>query len=449
MPNAMTTVGQGSAAYLAVAGTAITNASTQNWRIGGKHKVPTLAVNSQIAGQSSSTQHAVRVYTDGSVGFRTTATDRVRTAAGVVSAGVDFTWSLENKVGVGMTLTVNGAEIGTFGTNSNFPINQLHRFSTTAASEATTSEFFHELAGVMQSQWNATNAPGTGTVWTSSGAVSRTLTITAHTGVADSWWVFYSNFYIGEATISVSASAQATLASSKVSNASVSAVVAAVSTTQGSKVGSAVLSMPITAGILLSASKNTSASITVPINAVLGIAANKVGVAPLYIEAIADISLYAGNIVAGAGTFSVTATALVSVQGEKVGQNQVQFFAAAALYCTATKQSRSGISVNANATTQLQAAKTGQSTTHLAAAASTFIDGYKVGHGLVATLASVTISLYGSNSAAPSAPVTLVFVSTSSRYTHSARTSSRYNNNVRTTSRYNYNIKTFSGGNRV
>lgn len=439
MPNAMTTVGQGSAAYVSVGGTAITNASTQNWRIGGKHKVPTLAVNSQIAGQSSSTQHVVRVYTDGSVGFRTTATDRVRTAAGVVSAGVDFTWSLENKVGVGMTLTVNGAEIGTFGTNSNFPINQLHRFSTTAASEATTSEFFHELAGVMQSQWNATNAPGTGTVWTSSGAVSRTLTITAHTGVADSWWVFYSNFYIGEATISVSASAQATLASSKVGNASVSAVAAAVSAAQGSKVGSAVLSMPITAGILLSASKNTSASITVPINAVLGIAANKVGVAPLYVEAIADISLYAGNIVAGAGTFSVTAAALVSVQGEKVGQSQVHFAAAAALFCTAAKLSGSDVSVSANATAQLQASKIGQSTTHLAASASASIDGYKVGLGTVAVLASATISLSGSNPAAVPAPVTVAFVRSSSRHTHSVRTSCRYS----------YNLKTSSGGARV
>lgn len=448
MPNAMTTVGQGSAAYLLMS-TAITNASTQNWRIGGKHKVPSLSANAQIAGQSNSTQHAVRVYTDGSLAFRTSATDRVRTAAGVVSAGVDFTWSLRNEVGVGMTLAVNGADIGTFGTSTNFPINQLHRFSTTAASEVTTSEFFHEIAGVMQSLWNATNAPGTGTVWTSSGAISRTLTITAHTGVADSWWVFYSNIYIGEGIISVSAAATAALASAKVGNATVSAIAAAVAASQGSKIGSTPMSLPISGGIVLSASKNTSANITVPINAVLGIAANKVAVAPLYVEAIADISLYAGNIVAGAGTFSVTATAIVSVQGEKVGQNQVQFVAAAALYCTATKQSRSGFSVNANATAQLQAAKTGQSTTHLAAAASTFIDGYKVGHGLVAALASVTISLYGSNSAAPSAPVTLVFVSTSSRYTHSARTSSRYNNNVRTKSRYNYNIKTFSGGNRV
>lgn len=435
----MTTVGQGGAAYLLVGGTAITNASTTNWRIGGKHKVPSLAVNSQIAGQSSSTQHAVRVYTDGSVAFRTTATDRVRTAAGVVSAGVDFTWALENKVGVGMTLTVNGAEIGTFGTSSNFPINQLHRFSTTAASEVTTSEFFHEIAGVMQSQWNATNAPGTGTVWTSSGAVSRTLTITAHTGVADSWWVYYSNFYIGEGTISVSATASAALASSKVGNASVSAIAAAVAATQGSKIGSAVLSLPTTAGILLSASKNTSASITMPINAVLGIAANKVGVAPLYVEAVADISLYAGNTVVGEGTFSVTATALVSVQGEKVGQSQVHFAAAAAVYSSATKQGVADVTASANAAVVVQASKTGHASPQLAAAVALSADGYKVGLGSFAVLASATISLSGSNPAALPAPVALLFVRSSSRYTHSMRTSGRYS----------YHLKTSSGGARV
>lgn len=406
MPNAMTTVGQGSAAYVSVGGTAITNASTQNWRIGGKHKVPSLAVNSQIAGQSSSTQHAVRVYTDGSVAFRTTATDRVRTAAGVVSPGVDFTWALENKVGVGMTLTVNGADIGTFGTSSNFPINQLHRFSTTAASEVTTSEFFHEIAGVMQSLWNATNAPGTGPVWTSSGAITRTLTITAYTGVADSWWVFYSSMYIGEGTLTATATANVELTGSKIGLANIPAVIAAALAVDGCKIGTVQLSIPLAVGIDLSAVK--------------------VGLADMPIQANADVNLYAGNVYIGTGTFSMSADANVALIGSKVGASQVEFVAVAAAY--------------------LQGTKTGNSIAPVTVGSALTLDGYKIGHATAVVLASATITLSGGRVATESSPVTVVFMRTSSKWSYNVKTSSRTIHNVKTTSRYQYHIKTFSGG---
>lgn len=399
MSHAMTTVGQGGAAYLVVGGTAITNASTTNWRIGGKHKVPSLAVNYQIAGQSSSTQHAVRVYPDGSLAFRTTATDRVRSAAGVISVGVDFSWSLRNEVGVGMTLAVNGADIGTFGTSSNFPINQLHRFSTTAASEVTTSEFFHEIAGVMQSLWNATNAPGTGAVWTSSGAITRTLTITAYTGVADSWWVFYNAFQAGENVLSVTATASLTV--------------------NGQKIGLGVIPVTGAAAISIQRNKVGSGQPALSANAALSIASNKIGLASVRVEAEAAISLYAGNVYVGEGTFSITASADVSLQSSKVGISKVQFGAAAAMYCTSTKVGNGTASIQANASVQLSAGK--------------------IGLGSVAVLASATIDVFSSNPAATPAPVTIVFVRTSSRYAYHLKTSSRYS----------YLIRTQSGGSRV
>lgn len=244
--------------------------------------------------------------------------------------------------------------------------------------------------------------------------------------------------YIGEGTITASATVTTTLNSIKVGNASAAAIAAALAASQGSKLGSATLSLPITAGIDLSALKNTSASITMPMNAVLGITANKIGVSHLYIEAVADVSLYAGNVYIGQGTFSVTAAADINLQGGKVGSSPVQFNAAATAYCAASKQAQGTLLVDAGTSAQVQANKTAHSTIQNQLTGAINLDGFKMGAGTPAVLASVTISI----SATPAAnqnPVTVVFV----------RTSSRHHHNMRTSSRYSYNVKTSSGGARV
>lgn len=452
MPNAMTTVGQGGAVFLTMPGCSI-NAGTNPDVSGIEYDIKPIGGNAagffNIAGISGNNVTALRIeVATGILQWRYSGTVYLASAAGVAPMNERAKYGAEfEESTTSLYLTKNGARIaGPYiaaanSLTTNIVWNQIGRVGTSSPSPQT-----FELYGVRtyganatyQTQWDDTGATGDGVNWADDTA-TRNITISGHTGAANSWWFFYSSFYVGEGTISISATASAELASSKVGNATVSAVAAAVAACQGSKTGSTVLSLPITAGILLSASKNTSASITMPINAVMGIAANKVGVAPLYVEAAADISLYAGNIAIGEGTFSVTATALVSVQGEKVGHSQVHFAAAAAVYSSATKQGAAGVSASANITAQLQASKTGQAIPQLAAAVALSADGYKVGLGSFAVLASATISLSGSNPAAVPAPVTLVFVRSSSRHTH----------NIRTSSRYNYNLITSSGGARV
>jgi hypothetical protein len=453
MPHAVSTSGQGADAFISMPSCSInagTNTDISGIEIDVKPLTGSAAGFVNLLGSSSNNTHALRINTiTGTLQWRNSSTVYLESAAGSVSLNERHKYGAEWEESTqSLYLTKNGVRIaGPYvapAANSlitNITWNQIGKVGSSAPGTAA-----FELYGVRtygtnctyQSQWDDSGSSGSGTAWVND-ASDRNLTLISFAGTTNSWWVFYSNLYIGEGTISVSATASAALASSKVGNASVSAVAAAVAATQGSKIGSAVLSLPTTAGILLSASKNTSASITVPINAVLGIAANKVGVAPLYVEAVADISLYAGNIVVGEGTFSVTATALASVQGEKVGQSQVHFAAAAAVYSSVVKQGASGVTASANAAIVAQASKTGHATTQLAGAVSLSADGYKVGLGSVAVLASATISLSGSNPAALPAPVALLFVRSSSRYTHSMRTSGRYS----------YHLKTSSGGARV
>lgn len=454
MPHAVTTSGQGADAFIGMASCSINagaNTDISGIELDVKPLVGSAAGFVNLLGTSSTNTTALRINTaTQTLQWRYNSTVYLESAAGSAPLNERHKYGAEwDEASLSLYLTKDGARIagpyvapsaGSLITNVGF--NQIGKVGSTAPGGVMAFELYgvRSYGGncTYQSQWDDTGSSGSGTAWVND-ASDRNLTLISFAGTTNSWWVFYNNLYIGEGTISVSATASAAVASSKVGNASVSAVAAAVAATQGSKIGSAVLSLPTTAGILLSASKNTSASITMPINAVLGIAANKVGVAPLYVEAVADISLYAGNIVVGEGTFSVTATALVSVQGEKVGQSQVHFAAAAAVYSSAVKQGASGVTASANAAIVAQASKTGHATTQLAGAASLSADGYKVGLGSVAVLASATISLSGSNPAALPAPVALLFVRSSSRYTHSMRTSGRYS----------YNLKTSSGGARV
>lgn len=290
----------------------------------------------------------------------------------------------------------------------------------------------------LYAEWRADLSNGSGVMLLTTDG-SRDGQLTNFTAATDSWWVFYSSFYIGEGTFTVSAAATAALASAKVGNATALAVTAAEMAVQGSKIGSVPLSLPISAGIVLSASKVGAASFSMPINAVLGIAAHKVGVSPLYVEAVADISLYAGNIYIGEGTFTVTASAAITLQGGKVGASPVQFGATVAAYCNASKLSSGELALTASASASLQSSKLGHSTLQVPAVIASSLTADKTGISSFAVLASATITLAGSNQAAVPTPVTLVFVRSSSRHTH----------NMRTSSRYNYNLITSSGGARV
>jgi hypothetical protein len=453
MPNAMSTVGQGGAVFLTMPACSI-NAGANTDVSGIEFDFKPIGGNAagffNIAGVAGNNTTAIRIeVATGTLQWRQSGTVYLSSAAGVAPMGERAKYGAEwEESTLSLYLTKNGDRIagpyvapssGSLTTNISWA--QIGRVGTSSPSPQT-----FELYGVRtyganatyQTQWDDIGATGDGVNWADDTG-TRNITISGHTGAANSWWFFYSSFYVGEGTISVSAAATADLASTKVGNATVSAVAAAVAAVQGSKIGSVPLSLPISAGIILSASKVSAASFSIPINAVLGIAANKVGITPLYVEAVADISLYAGNIYIGEGTFTVSASAAITLQGGKVGASPVQFGAAAAVYCNASKLSSGELALTASASASLQSSKLGHSTLQVPAVIASSLTADKTGISSIAVLASATITIAGSNQAAVPTPVTLVFVRSSSRQTH----------NMRTSSRYNYNLITSSGGARV
>lgn len=452
MPNAMSTVGQGGAVFLTMPGCSI-NAGANTDVSGIEYDIKPIGGNAagffNIAGISGNNVTALRIeVATGILQWRYSGTVYLASAAGVAPMNERAKYGAEfEESTTSLYLTKNGARIAgpyVAAANSlttNIVWNQIGRVGTSSPSPQT-----FELYGVRtyganatyQTQWDDTGATGDGVNWADDTA-TRNITISGHTGAANSWWFFYSSFYVGEGTISVSAAATAALTCTKVGNAAVSAVAAALAAAQGSKIGSVPLNLPISAGIVLSANKVGAASFSIPISAVLGIAANKVGVTPLYVEAVADISLYAGNIYIGEGTFTVSASATITLQGGKVGASPVQFGATAAAYCNASKLSSGELALTASASASLQSSKLGHSTLQVPAVIASSLTADKTGISSIAVLASATITIAGSNQAAVPTPVTLVFVRSSSRHTH----------NMRTSSRYNYNLITSSGGARV
>lgn len=218
---------------------------------------------------------------------------------------------------------------------------------------------------------------------------------------------FFENVtFIGEGTFSIGVTAGVVLSGSKIGHANSLVLSAAAAVLRGCKIGTAQLITPLATGIELSAAK--------------------VGVGDMPVQVNADVNLYAGNVYIGTGTFSVSAEANVALVGSKVGCSHIEFTAAAAAY--------------------LQATKTGTCTASVSATSALQLDGYKVGYATAVVLASATVSLSGSRVIAESAPVTVVFIRTSSRLAQKLKTSSCTGHNLKTSSRYQYHLNTFSGG---
>jgi hypothetical protein len=427
MDYALTTQGQGSTAYLAVSGTTITNASSVNWRIGGKHRIHSLTANAQIAGASNSTQHIVRIYTDGSIAFRTGATDRVRSSAGLVAVDVDFTWSLRNEVGVGMTLALNGTDINTFGTSSNFPINQLHRFSTTAASEVTTYAFFHEINGVLQSSWDDTNATGSGSTWDSSGPVVRTLTITNATGAADSWWVNYGGAGGGAVvtgTFSASTIAGALVSGSKIALSTYAASAVINAALDGYKIAAASFTVSANALASVAGSKIGRSGFQAAANVYFGLGTTlKIAKGSFSAQVIASAYVQGGSNLIITGTFSASAVAGVSMSGSKVGF--------------------SGFAASAVANSNVSGSKRAAGTFHAPARATGTGNGFKVAHGSFAAVSHVQANIFGYN-ASIQMPVTEWVIFTTSQPAIAVLTNSEPSATLFTLSQQVYSIHTNS-----
>lgn len=420
MPNAMTTVGQGGAVFLTMPACSI-NAGTNTDVSGIEFDIKPIGGNAagffNIAGVTTNNTTAIRIeVATGTLQWRQSGTVYLSSAAGVAPMGERAKYGAEwEESTLSLYLTKNGSRIagpyiapssGSLITSMSW--SQIGRVGTSSPSPQT-----FELYGVRtyggnatyQAQWDDTGASGTSVNWADDTA-TRNITISGHTGAANSWWVFYSSVYIGEGTLTATATASVELAGSKIGQASIPAVIAAALAVDGCKIGTTQLSMPLAAGFEMSAVK--------------------VGLADMPIEANAEVDLYSGNLYIGTGTFSVSADVNVALIGSKVGASQVEFAAVAAAY--------------------LQGAKTGNSIAPVIVGSALALDGYKIGHATAVVLTSATIALSAGRAATESSPVTVVFIRTSSNLSYNVKTSSRTIHSVKTTNRYQYHLKTFSGG---
>jgi hypothetical protein len=421
MPNAVTTQGQGADAFISMPSCTInagTNTGISGIEIDVKPLTGSAAGFINLFGVSSTNVTALRINTaTQTLQWRYSSTVYLESAAGTAPLNERHKYGAEwEESTLSLYLTKNGVRIaGPYVAPSagslitNVPWNQIGKVGSTAPGGA----MAFELYGVRtygnncsyQSQWDETGASGAGTAWAND-SVDRNLNLTSFAGTSNSWWVFYSNLYIGEGTFNAIATASVALTGSKIGNGSIPAVVAAAVAGNGCKIGTAQLSTPIAAGIEMSAVK--------------------VGVAEMPIEANAEVDLYSGNLYIGTGTFSVSADANVTLVGSKVGCSAVEFVAVATSYLNATK--------------------TANSIAPVPATSALAFDGYKIGYAPAVVHASVAMTLSGGRVTNESAPVTVVFIRTSSKLSYNVKTSSRTIHSVKTTSRYQYHLKTFSGG---
>ena len=194
MAYALSTQGQGGA-YLSF--TAIVNGSTVPWVMGGVFTIYSLDVNAQLIGSSGSTQNALRVYPDGSLSLRSSATDRIVSPAGSIQVGVPFEWKIVNNLSTGnweLYLNDMVTPVGTFARGGNaWNANQVGRWHTSAVTEITVESFYCS-GSTYNATWDKTTANSVGRQWIADNA-TRALTITAFTGAEDSWWIYYPDTF--------------------------------------------------------------------------------------------------------------------------------------------------------------------------------------------------------------------------------------------------------------
>jgi len=199
MPNAMTTVGQGSTSFIAVPTWNATGATeaTGGYYLRLKFSVASLAAVNHLIGASSSTAGSLRVTTTGALLYRNATADLITSAAGVIAINTIYEVILRRLYTptAAIELLLNGVSVNTTTTITLgwlAAVNQLGRFSTSARSDITVYEFeLYNGASSYSAVWDETGASGSGVNWADDTA-TRNLTMTNATGAANSWWLFYS-----------------------------------------------------------------------------------------------------------------------------------------------------------------------------------------------------------------------------------------------------------------
>ena len=191
MAYALSTIGQGTAAYSAISAN-MGGVSTVAFRFGGRFEVESLAATTVLIANGSSSIPRILVDTSGRLTVWSSA-PRIQSDIGSIVAGVQFEWAMANNITTGnweLYLNDMVTPVGTFsrGTAA-FAMNQLPR-STSANAYGFKIYELWQSGGSFVDSWDETTATGAGTVWRSVGG-ARTLTMTNAAGAADSWWVFY------------------------------------------------------------------------------------------------------------------------------------------------------------------------------------------------------------------------------------------------------------------
>lgn len=188
MPYQLDHQGQGTNAHASVP-TWSTSASTV-WSVEFVVDISSLT-NTIALGGATYAARLIQIVSNGTVSCQNSGGGTVlSSAAGAAVVGVN-TIKVERTSGGLWQLTVNGVTVSTSSTAAAAPMTYLARrvattyFSSTVAVRSVTT-----VGGTYSTAWNSSNAPSTGTTWTSTGGQAATLT--NFTGATDSWWVFYS-----------------------------------------------------------------------------------------------------------------------------------------------------------------------------------------------------------------------------------------------------------------
>lgn len=228
MSYAMSTVGQGGSVYLTVPLCSI-NAGANTDVSGIEFDINPIAGNAagffNIAGISGTNVTALRIeVATGVLQWRHSGTVYLQSAAGVAPMNERAKYGAEYEESTtSLYLTKNGARIaGPYvatanSLTTNIAWNQIGRVGTSSPSPQA-----FELYGVRtyggnatyQTQWDDTGASGSGVIWADDTA-TRNITITGHTGAADSWWLFYSDVEEHFGTFTAAASIARALSSEK------------------------------------------------------------------------------------------------------------------------------------------------------------------------------------------------------------------------------------------
>lgn len=180
---------QGASAHASVP--AWSTSASAVWSI--EFEIEVFSLSSTIAlGGATYAARVAQITTAGTVTCQNSGGGTVLTsAAGAVTVGVN-TIKVERTSGGLWQLTVNGVSVSTSSTAAAAPMTYLaNRVQNSYTNTNIAIMRVVTSGGAYSTSWDGTNAPSTGTTWTSSGG--QVATLNNFTGVTDSWWVFYSS----------------------------------------------------------------------------------------------------------------------------------------------------------------------------------------------------------------------------------------------------------------